>query len=143
MGDKFATFGFKGIVVTVQDFFQLTKIHKMSNYLCTYNFRRLIYWIYWINITKTNISNVYEPLLKWSMICIYFKYTANTLPKYIWNILQVYLKHASNILSAANKYYSSAGHHKIINKKSTIQIKFSMVTMRQWIKLVLQHSLCK
>ena len=39
--------------------------------------------------------------------------------------------------SAANKYYSSASHHKWKNKKITGQIKFSAVTIKQQIKLVL------
>ena len=45
--------------------------------------------------------------------------------------------------STANKYYSSAGHHEQKNKKITGQIKFSAVKIRQQIKLVLHHSLCK
>ena len=40
----------------------------------------------------------------------------------------------------ANKCYSSAGHHKQKNKKSTSQIKFSTVTIKKQTKLVLQHS---
>ena len=46
------------------------------------------------------------------------------------------------IQRAANKY-SSAGHHEQKNKKTTGQIKFSAVTIRQQIKLVLWYSLCK
>ena len=46
------------------------------------------------------------------------------------------------IISAANKYYSSTGHHEE-KKKHTWQIKFSLVTIKQRIKLVLRHSLCK
>ena len=45
--------------------------------------------------------------------------------------------------SAANKYYFSAGHNEQKNKKKSGQIKFSVVTMKQQIKLVLRHSLCK
>ena len=45
--------------------------------------------------------------------------------------------------SAASKYYSSVSHHDQKNKKITDQIKFSAVTIRQQIKLVLQHSLSK
>ena len=33
--------------------------------------------------------------------------------------------------STANKYYSSAGHHEKKNKKTTGQIKFSVVTIKQ------------
>ena len=40
----------------------------------------------------------------------------------------------------ANKCYSSVGHHEQKNKKSTSQIKFSTVTIKKQIKLVLQHS---
>ena len=47
------------------------------------------------------------------------------------------------IISAANKYYSSAGHHEQKNKKTTVQIKFLAVTIKQGIKLVLRHSPCK
>ena len=36
-----------------------------------------------------------------------------------------------------------AGHHKQKCKKTTRQIKFSVVTIKQWIKLALQCSLCK
>ena len=43
-------------------------------------------------------------------------------------------KEPTNIASTANKYYSSAGH---------LQIKFSVVTIKQQIKLVFRHSLCK
>ena len=45
--------------------------------------------------------------------------------------------------STANKYYSSVGQHEKKNEKTTGQIKFSAVTIKQQIKLVLQHSLCK
>ena len=47
------------------------------------------------------------------------------------------------LFSAANEYYSSAGHYEQKNKKSTGQIKFLAVTLKQRIKLDLQHSLCK
>ena len=47
------------------------------------------------------------------------------------------------IITTANKYYSSVAHHEQKNKKTTGQIKFLAVTMKQRIKLVLQHSLCK
>ena len=50
---------------------------------------------------------------------------------------------ALDISSAANKYYSFAGHHEQKNKKTTGEIKFSVVTIKQRIKLVLRHSLCK
>ena len=50
---------------------------------------------------------------------------------------------AERCTSAANKYYLSAGHHEQENKKTTSQIKFSAVTIKQQIKLVLQHYLCK
>ena len=45
--------------------------------------------------------------------------------------------------SVANKYYYSTGHYEQKNKKTTGQIKFLAVTIKQWIKLVLQHSLRK
>ena len=44
--------------------------------------------------------------------------------------------------STANEY-SSADHHEQENKKTTGQIKFLVVIIKQQIKLVLQHSLCK
>ena len=47
------------------------------------------------------------------------------------------------VISTANKYYSSASHHEQKNKKTTSQIKFLAVTIKQQIKLVLRHSLCK
>ena len=47
------------------------------------------------------------------------------------------------VYSAANKYYSSVGHHEQKNIKTTGQIKFLVLTIKQWIKLVLQHSQCK
>ena len=34
-------------------------------------------------------------------------------------------------------------HHEQNNKKTTSQIKFSAITIKQRIKLVLRHSLCK
>ena len=37
----------------------------------------------------------------------------------------------------------SAGHHEQENKKTTSQIKFFVVTIKQQIKLLLQDSLCK
>ena len=46
-------------------------------------------------------------------------------------------------ISTANKYYFSAGHHEQKNKKTTVQNKFSVVTRKQRIKLVLRLSLCK
>ena len=42
--------------------------------------------------------------------------------------------------NAANKYYSSAGHHEQKNKETVSQIKVLVVTIKQ-IKLDLQHSL--
>ena len=33
--------------------------------------------------------------------------------------------------NAANKYYSSAGHHEQKNKETVSQIKFSAVTIKQ------------
>ena len=45
--------------------------------------------------------------------------------------------------SAANKYYFSASHHEQKNKKTTGQIRSSAVTIKQQIKLFLQHSQCK
>ena len=47
------------------------------------------------------------------------------------------------IASAANKYFSSANHHEQKNKKVVGKIKFSAVAIRQRIKLVLHHYLCK
>ena len=44
------------------------------------------------------------------------------------------------IITTANKYYSSVGHHEQKNKKTTSQINFSMVTKEQYIKLLLQNS---
>ena len=38
--------------------------------------------------------------------------------------------------SAANKYYSSVGHHELKNQKTTGQIKFLAVTIKQLMKLV-------
>ena len=46
-----------------------------------------------------------------------------------------------SIYSTANKY-SSTGNQERKNK-TTSQIKFLAVTIKQQIKLVLQHSLCK
>ena len=43
---------------------------------------------------------------------------------------------------AVNKCYSSASHHEQKNKKTTSQIKFLTVKIKQ-VKLVFQHSLCK
>ena len=43
----------------------------------------------------------------------------------------------NNAPSAANKYYSSTGHHEQKNKKTTGQITFSAVIIKQRIKLVL------
>ena len=40
------------------------------------------------------------------------------------------------IYSVANKYYSSTGHHEQKNKKTTGQIKFLLVTIKQRTKLV-------
>ena len=38
--------------------------------------------------------------------------------------------------SAANRYHSSASHHEQKNNKTTDQIKFLAVTIKQWIELV-------
>ena len=49
-------------------------------------------------------------------------------------------------ISAANKYHSPAVHHEQGKKKFFLkegQIKFLAVTIKQQIKLVLQHSLSK
>ena len=40
-------------------------------------------------------------------------------------------KSKAHTYTAANKYYSSDGHHELKNKKTTGQIKFSMVTRKQ------------
>ena len=47
------------------------------------------------------------------------------------------------VISTENKYYSSASHHEQKNKKTTGQIKFLAVTVKQQIKLVSRHSLCE
>ena len=60
-----------------------------------------------------------------------------------WTIWQILLMLILHMFSAANKYYSSTCHHARKNKKTTGQIKFSAVTIKQGIKLVLRHSLCK
>ena len=66
-------------------------------------------------------------------------------PKHLqlWRIYRRFSHDCYIFSSAANKYYSSAGHHEQKNQKTTGQIKFSTVTIRQQIKLVLQRSLCK
>ena len=48
-------------------------------------------------------------------------------------------------LPVASKIFEKAkySHHEQKNKKTTSQIKFSVFTIKQQIKLVLQHSLCK
>ena len=51
------------------------------------------------------------------------------------------MKNKSWLSSTANKFYSSASHHEQKNKKTTGQIKFSAVTVKQQIKVVLQHSI--
>ena len=57
--------------------------------------------------------------------------------EWILKLQKIFLeKHADfhqieTFISAANKYYSSAGHHEQKNKKTTGQIKFSAVTIRQ------------
>ena len=58
-------------------------------------------------------------------------------------IFQRVLLNLLQTISAANKYYSFLGHHEQKNKKTTDQIKFLAVTIKQSIKLVLRHSLCK
>ena len=45
--------------------------------------------------------------------------------------------------STVNKYYSCAGHHEQKDKKTNTQIKFSAVTIKQQIKPLLRHSLCR
>ena len=47
------------------------------------------------------------------------------------------------MISAANKWHSTPGHREQKNRKTTDQIKFLVVTIKQQIKPVLQHSLCK
>ena len=41
------------------------------------------------------------------------------------------------LFTAANNYFSSSGHHEQKNKKANVQIKFSAVTIKQQIKLVI------
>ena len=62
---------------------------------------------------------------------------------FLWAILLICLCIFFILSSAANKDYSSAGHHEQKNKKTTGQIKFLAITIKQQIKLVLWHSLCK
>ena len=44
------------------------------------------------------------------------------------------------IYNTGNKYYSSAGHYEQKNKKTTRRTKILAVTVKQQIKLLLQHS---
>ena len=41
------------------------------------------------------------------------------------------------LFTAANNYFSSSGQHEQKNKKANVQIKFSAVTIKQQIKLVI------
>ena len=50
------------------------------------------------------------------------------------------MRYFSMVCSAANKY-TPAGHHEQKNKKTTGQIKFSAVTIKQRKNLVSQRSL--
>ena len=52
-------------------------------------------------------------------------------------------KEVGLVVNAANKYYSSASCHEQKNKKTTGQNKFSAATIKQQIKIVLQHSICE
>ena len=54
----------------------------------------------------------------------------------------LYISGTIHHISAANKY-SPASQHEQKNRKTTGQIKFLAVTIKQQTKLVLQHSLCK
>ena len=55
---------------------------------------------------------------------------------YLWSCFGTF-QYLSTGPSAANKYYSSAGQHEEKTKKNTGQIKFSAITIKQQIKLVL------
>ena len=61
----------------------------------------------------------------------------------VFRVVKEKIDVAKWIITTANKYYSSVGHHDQKNKKTTGQIKFLAVTMKQRIKLVLQHSVYK
>ena len=69
---------------------------------------------------NTNIWLVFENESEWIL-----KLQKNFLEKHA-DFHQI-----ETFISAANKYYSSAGHHEQKNKKTTGQIKFSAVTIRQ------------
>ena len=56
-------------------------------------------------------------------------------------IFSTFYAHVCNY-SAANKFCFFAGHDERKIKKTTGQIKFTAVTVKQRMKIVLRHSLC-
>ena len=58
--------------------------------------------------------------------------------KFIYLFIRILVNTQMKIIPA-NKYYFSADDHEQKNKKTTSQIKFLAVTIKQQIKLVLQH----
>ena len=83
-----------------------------------------------------------EDLRQWSQLEIWLNaFCLSNIP--LKQFIIIFIKINLGCYSTANKYYCSASHHEQKNKKTNGQIKFSAVTIKQQIKLTLQHSLCK
>ena len=92
---------------------------------------------------KSKISDNCRFFRKEKFTLVQLAFTINVSVPFV-NFLTVFQSEGPLLfISAANKYYFSASHHKQENKKTANQIKFLVVTIKQQIKLILQHSLCK
>ena len=91
---------------------------------------------------NTCVNFLRTPILKNICIRLPLNWLNIRVEEYLFATLIIYIYIYIYIFSVANKY-SSAGYHEQNNEKTTGQIKYSAVTIKQGIKLVLQHSLCK
>ena len=73
------------------------------------------------------------PLLKWSILDVYFKYTGSIFPKYIWSVLQLYLKHILNLLQVYFKYTSTCWVTEEEEEEEEVYFKSLLFRQKEYI----------
>ena len=116
------------IIVDKGSFLVTKFISKSGNVLGT----RLIFTkIKKKNKWATLLAN--PPLLKWSILEVYFKYTGSIFPKYIWSVLQLYLKHILNLLQVYFKYTSTCWVTEEEEEEEEVYFKSLLFRQKEYI----------
>ena len=98
------------------------------------------------SFTSLSVLLLFRRSITSSMLCMVFYFISSTIDELLSvnPSANVFVFGDFNVHhSTANKYYSSAGQYEQKNKKTNDQSKFLAVMIKQRIKLVWQHLLCR